>query len=211
MLSSGVIRGTREQIADRLREEVLCGRLSVGERLSEVKLAERFGVSRGSIREALSQLVCEGILVAKPNCGVAVASPAPESIHGLILPIRRMLEVYALKFIYPTLTEDDFRAWDSILLQMEHACRLRDLSSFPQLDLVLHRSILERAGQPDVVAIWHSIAYRLRAHFWQEVKEADERGDLMHLHKHHCELIAAFRSGDLNTAVKALEDHIAEN
>jgi hypothetical protein len=68
------------------------------------------------------------------------------------------------------------------------------LSSFPQLDLALHRSILKRVGQPDLLAIWHTIAYRLRADFWKTVNEADARGDLTRLHKHHSDMIEAFRS-----------------
>lgn len=89
---------------------------------------------------------------------MTVAPPTPEPIQSLILSVRRTLEVYALKHFFPTLSADDFDAWDGIVLKLEHFCRLRYLSSFPQLDLALHHSILERVGQPDLLAIWHTIA-----------------------------------------------------
>ena len=58
------VLSTRDQITDRLREDVFSGRLLPGERVSEATLAERFGVSRGPIREALSLLTSEGLFVA---------------------------------------------------------------------------------------------------------------------------------------------------
>ena len=70
MVIDASIRSVREQITDRLRDDILSGRLAEGERLQEAKLAERFGVSRGPIREVLAQLTHEGLVEAKPNCGV---------------------------------------------------------------------------------------------------------------------------------------------
>jgi DNA-binding GntR family transcriptional regulator len=211
MLIGHPVRSTREQIADQLREDVLSGRLQSGDRLSEVSLAERFKVSRGPIREALSQLTTEGLLLVKQNCGVTVAPPPPEPIRELILPIRRTLEVYALKQVFSRLTAADFQAWDDMLFQMERACRQRDVNLYPQLDIALHPYIIERADQPDLLAIWQGIVNRLRAHFWETVRVASEQNDLMRLHTHHVILIDAFRSGDKTTAVRALNEHIDEN
>ncbi len=202
---------TREQITDRLREDVFSGRLPAGERVSEATLAERFGVSRGPVREALSLLTSEGLFVAKPNCGVTVAPPAPEAIRELVLPIRRTIEVYALKQIFDALTAADFRYWDDILFQMERACRLKEWPQLPQLDVAFHRYLLERADSPDLLAIWQTIVSRMRAHFWDTVRAHNERDDLMRLHAHHAELVAAFRAGPRAAAVKALERHIDEN
>lgn len=205
------VLSTREQITDRLREDVYSGKLPAGERVSEATLAERFGVSRGPVREALSLLTSEGLFVAKPNCGVTVAPPAPEAVRELVLPIRRTIEVYALKQIFDGLTAADFRYWDDVLFQMERACRLEDWPQLPQLDIAFHRYLLERADSPDLLAIWQTIVSRMRAHFWDTVRAHSERGDLMRLHAHHAELVAAFRAGPKRAAVAALERHIDEN
>lgn len=205
------ILSTREQITDRLREDVFSGRLTAGERVSEATLAERFGVSRGPVREALSQLTSEGLFVAKPNCGVTVAPPASESIRELVLPIRRTIEVYALKQIYDSLTPEDFRYWEDILFQMERACRLREWQKYPQLDVRFHRYLLERAEPADLLAIWQTIVSRMHAHFWETVREHHQRNDLMRLHVHHVELYDALRAGPKAAAIHALEEHIAEN
>ncbi|OAI39060.1 hypothetical protein AYO40_06125 [Planctomycetaceae bacterium SCGC AG-212-D15] len=210
MHNPNCVRSTRDQITDSLREDVICGRLTAGERVSEASLAERFGVSRGPIREALSQMVSEGLFVAKPNCGVVIAPPAPLEVRDLVLPIRRTLETYALRHIFPTLGPDDFRHWEDILFRMERACQLGDARAFPALDVAMHRWLMERCGQPDLLAIWQTIVTRMRGHFWVRAEAAQHRGDLMRLHADHVKLIDAFR-GDVNTAVKALEAHIEEN
>jgi DNA-binding GntR family transcriptional regulator len=211
MTSGRGVLSTRDQITERLREDVLTGRLVAGERVSEAALAQRFGVSRGPIREALSLLTSEGLFVAKQNCGVTVAPPATEAVRELVLPIRRTIEVYAFRQIFDSLTPDDFRFWDDILYRMDRACRLGEVHQYPPLDVAFHRHILERAGQPDLLAIWQTIVSRLRAHFWETVREHHERNHLPRLHAHHVELLEAFRKGPKAAAVAALERHIDEN
>ena len=211
MAHFSAIRSTRDQILDVLRGDVFTGRLAAGERVSEASLVERFGVSRGPIREALSQLASEGLVISKPNCGVVVAPPAPEAIRELILPIRTTLELYAIKRIAAELTDDDFAYWTELLTRMEVACRQQDWQTLPQLDVELHRSIVERANEPDLLAIWNSIVTRMRSHFWATVETRARSGDLLSLHRHHVELIEAFRSRNAKESEMALAAHIAEN
>lgn len=211
MSGSRAVLSTREQITDRLREDVFSGRLSAGERVSEATLAERFGVSRGPIREALSLLTSEGLFVAKPNCGVTVAPPAPEEVRGLVLPIRKTIEVYAFRQVFDALGADDFRFWDEVLFRMDRACREQQWQALAPLDLAFHRHILERAGQPDLIAIWQTIVNRLRFHFSATVQEHGRHDNLSYVHAHHADLLAAFRKGPKAAAVAALERHIDEN
>ena len=83
MREEPVYRTIREQIAERIRSDVLSRRFEEGVSLREAALAQRFGVSRAPVRDALLQLTQEGLLVAKPNCGVRVGPKPDEAIQPL--------------------------------------------------------------------------------------------------------------------------------
>ena len=206
MANGVIVRGVRQQVVDGLRDEILSGRLAEGERLSEVRLARRFGVSRGPIREAFVQLTHEGLLVAQPHCGVRVAASAPNSIRKLVTLIRRTIETYALELAFDDLTEDDFRVLDGILARMKLACRRRDYAATVEPDIAFHRFLLERVGQPDLLAIWSTIVARIRRHF-EQVHLAHQNGPI-DVYARHRALVEVFRTGDKEAAVRALHDHI---
>src|SRR5258705_4894084 len=86
------IKGTAEQIADRIRYEIEEGRLVPGAPLNQVDLAARFKLSRIPVREALRQLVAEGYVTYRPNKGAkVVGAVSPEDVQE-ILEIRECLE-----------------------------------------------------------------------------------------------------------------------
>ena len=197
----------REQIANHLRDDVLSGRLAAGDRLNEMALVERFGVSRTPIREALQQLTFEGLLESRPNAGARVAPPPTDAIRQFVVPIRQTVETYALRAIFPTLTEADFHAWDAIIERMRQACLTANYSKIAEQDIAFHRSIVERAGQKDLDAIWISLIVRMRSHFWETHQR--NYGDPMEIYEEHARLLMVFRSGDLEESVAALEQNIA--
>jgi len=206
MLIGERIRSVREQITERLRAEILSGRLSEGERLQEAKLAKHFGVSRGIIREVLAHLTQEGLLEAKLNCGVKVAHSDPDSVRELIVPIRRLIETYALKHFFDEVSEHDIHTWESILHHLKRACQQKDLSAIIQHDLAFHRSLLVRAGIPTLLTIWQTIVARIRRHFREETMNYGD--NLLKIWQEHQRLVDVFRAGDREAAVKALEEHI---
>lgn len=205
MAANSLIRGLREQIVTQLRDDILAGRLDAGARLSETKLAERFGVSRGPIREALVQLTNEGMLIGRPNCGVTVAPTAPDSIRGLIVPIRRTIELYALRQFFDDITEDDFRIWDDILKRLKEACEQQDYHATAEQDIAFHRSLLVRANQPDLLAIWQTIVARIRSHFRQT---HIENPDPLAIYEEHKRIVDTFRTGDKEASLRILEASI---
>ena len=200
------IRSVRDQITDVIRSDIFSRRLPSGSRLSEVDLAKRFGVSRGPIREALSQLTHEGLLISKPNCGVSVAPASTVEIRDLIVPLRRTIETFALRTSFETLDDRDFRVWGEILLKMEFACRNDDEEEIVLQDIAFHRAIVTRAEQPDLLTIWQTILGRVRGHFHEEVHR---RRDILHeIAEDHQRLLAVFQQGDVSAAVEALDQHI---
>lgn len=203
---AGLVFSLREQIVDQLRNDLLCGRFAEGERLSEHQLVERFGVSRTPIREALQQLTQEGLLEGRPNLGVKVASRPPDAIRELVVPIRRSVEIFALRSFFHEINEADYVAWNEILQKLRTACISSDFISIGEQDIAFHRSIVKRAKQRDVEAIWMTLISRVRSHFWQtQRKRYSEPIEVYHEHEH---IINVFRTGDLEASVKALEVNI---
>lgn len=87
---------TAERVADAVREEVTEGRLRPGARLPEQALCAALGVSRNTVREALSQLVAERVLVREPNRGVFVARPDRAAVRD-VYRARRLIEPAAVR------------------------------------------------------------------------------------------------------------------
>ncbi len=86
---------TADRVADAVREEVVEGRLRPGARLPEHELCTALGVSRNTVREALSQLVTERVLMREPNRGVFVAEPDRDAVRD-VYRVRRLVEPAAV-------------------------------------------------------------------------------------------------------------------
>jgi DNA-binding GntR family transcriptional regulator len=90
----------REHIADRLRSAILSGELEPGAALIETVLAERFSVSRAPLREALRQLVEEGLITTVPYTGTHVIELAVDDVRE-IHSLRTTLERFAFEQAWP--------------------------------------------------------------------------------------------------------------
>lgn len=207
MLSSQPLVSVSEQITAELRNELLSGCYTAGTPLREVALAERFGVSRAPIRKVLQQLVQEGLLSGKRNCGVTVAPPPPQAVRELLLPMRARIESYALEQCYDDLTDDDFCRWQAILNRLRLACEERDSVGMLGRDSDFHRFILLRSGQGDLLPIWTPIMARTQVY-----REEGNRAHLdpMAVHGIHAALFDVFRAGNRRAALEALVEHVVD-
>jgi len=154
----------------------------------------------------LALLTHEGLLEAKANCGVKVTASDPESVRELIVPIRRVIETFALKHFFHQINERDILVWETILHHLQSACQRKEITAIILQDLAFHRSILTRAGVPTLLSIWQTIVARIRQHFRHATSHYGD--NLMEIYDHHRRLVEVFRGGDLAAAVKALEEHI---
>jgi len=200
------VKSVRDQIVNRLRGELLSGLHTPGSPMREEGLAERFGVSRMPIRNALQQLVHEGLLVAKRNCGVTVALPPGEVVTGLLNPLRVQIETYALRLCLPRMTADQFDGLQAIIEEMASACRRKDDATVIDNDFAFHQFLLTAAGLDDIVPIWKGVTARMRDfHIRSNQTTHPDYGVIPFVHKR---LLDMFRSGDVEAAALALASHI---
>lgn len=200
-----LVRGLGEQIVERLREDILSGRIAEGERLREVDLAKRFSVSRGPIREAIQQLAWEGVVETDRNKGALVSTSAPNEITELIIPLRCTIEKYAIRLYFDQLTEDDFLVWETILNKMKQACEANDFALISEHDIAFHRSLVTRAHSPDLLAIWSAMVSRIRRHFRESHLKYQKP---IQIYEEHLPIIVALREGSLIEVLQTIEDHI---
>jgi DNA-binding GntR family transcriptional regulator len=207
MKNAGFVRGLRGQLVESLRADVLTGRYREGDAIRQEEVVARYQVSRTPVREALIELEKEGLLVRIPNCGMRVARQAPDSVHEFLIPLRRVIETYALRLCYASLNEDDFRGWDAILERMRKACELRDCVEIGEADIAFHRFLVHRAGEPAVMKIWESIVGQVRAYF---LRYHLNYKDLMIIYREHAAIVDTFRRGDEQASIEFLASRIGD-
>ena len=194
------VRSVREQIVDTLRAEVLAGVWDNDTPVREQALAERFGVSRGPIRDALRQLSREGVLVYRQNKGVRVNTPPSEAERQLLQSMRRKMETFCISQCIDQLTDADDEQLEGILAELTRACKRGDFSTIADCDLALHRYLVRRASS-ELEAVWQSITSRLLMDY--------SRIDRFHeIVAEHEAIVAAVKKRDLNTAKKAMYANI---
>jgi len=191
----------REQIADSLRSDIFSGAVQPGERIREEVLAEKFGVSRGPIRDVLLQLNKEGLLSSKPNCGVTVNHQLPPKLHSIMKGLRLKLETEALKLLKGKLDEDDFDTLRGILVKLHVALKEDNFTEATEMDLAFHRYLVKKAGGDDLVNVWTSVALRMRIDY-QRITKPKESYD------EHTAIVDALEVGNTKKAIEALKDNI---
>ena len=194
------VRSIREQIIDTLRSEILSGVWADDAPVREKALAERFGVSRGPIRDALQKLSTEGVLVYRRNKGVRVNSPPSEAERQLLQSMRREMETHCLGQCIGQLTEADDVQIEEILTALSHACTRGDLSNIANCDLALHRYLVLCASS-ELEEVWQSITSRLLMDY-SRIDRFDEIVD------EHKAIVDAIKQRNFNAAKKALQENI---
>ena len=131
----------REQVYQILRDEICRGDYPAGYRLQEVELTEHLNVSRSPVREALRQLVSDGLLIEVPNKGVYVKEFTTRDIKE-IFDMRVMLESYGIFNSRKNMTSARLEKLLSILHDLEDAFDRGDMETYTRHDERLHDHIV---------------------------------------------------------------------
>jgi DNA-binding GntR family transcriptional regulator len=154
----------RAHIVDGLRQAILSGDIEPGSQLIEASLADQFGVSRGPLREAMRQLIDEGLLVTVPYTGTHVVDLSVEDVRE-IYSMRVNLEIFAFEQIW-TRRDSQFR--DGLIGRHEALTQCidaQDDAASISAELQLHGFVYEATGHRILLKIWESIRGRLQL-YW---------------------------------------------
>ncbi|GLR70530.1 GntR family transcriptional regulator [Agaribacter marinus] len=195
------ILSVREQIADVLRSDIISGELKPNTKLNEQQLAERFGTSRGPIRDVLLKLTKEGLLVSRNNVGSSVSSPLNPDVQKLSIGIRRKIEEFAVKQLEGRLTIDHFRQLEDIIEEMHDHFEGGRYTELTKTDIAFHQYLVELAGGEDLVNIWYPIVIRMRMNYKRittSIKLVEE----------HRDIVNALKIDDTKAAINAIRRNI---
>lgn len=154
----------RAHIAHGLRQAILRGDIEPGAQLIEANLADQFGVSRGPLREAMRQLIDEGLLVTVPYTGTHVVDLSVEDVRE-IYSMRVSLEIFAFEQVW---TRRDATFRDGLVRLHEDLTRCidaQDDAASIYAELQLHGFVYEATGHRILLKTWESIRGRLQL-YW---------------------------------------------
>ena len=191
-----------------LRDLIMGGELAPGARLGEVELAERLGVSRTPVREALSRLAAEGLVEIAPNRGARVATWTVAELEG-VFDLRSVLEPQLTAHAVPNATAADVDELDDLARRMHEVGTpgpRQDLDALVPLNRAFHDRLVALAAHPTLAtALAAAIHPPIVRRNFLTYDEASLRRSLAH----HGEIVAALRAGDPEWARAVMTSHIA--
>jgi len=196
---------TVERVVEELRRAVFEGELESGTPLREVALTESLGVSRPTVREALTMLVAEGLATREPNRGVTVATPEAESVRD-VCRARRVLEGAGVRRWAEATDEQRDRVRESV---EAYIAAVHGDASYQELNarhLAFHVSLVGLTGSERLVAMAEALAVELRLALAQVERirrNAHDQADS------HGALLRMLEEGDVDGAAEFLDHHLA--
>ena len=202
-------RSLSDDVAERVRAAILDGKLEPGARLREEVLASSLGVSRGPVREALTQLERDGLVIVYRNRGAFVARLSYADLEE-VYSLRRALERLAVQRMLrfgDTAKLDELQAVVDELAAA--AARGITTQEAAELDLRFHDLIYQAAKHRRLYDCWNRMQSQIHILLLtrHEVTPAARKP----IDQRHQELLDAIRTGKERVALAALESHLKES
>lgn len=194
------------QAADVIRAQILNGYFPPGFRLIEIRLAEQFNLSRGTIRSALQLLTHEGLVTQIMHRGWTVTTLSFQDTWELFT-LRNVLESFAARLAAETITPDKETRLRNALGQLADAVIQKDFKTIATADFALHKTIIEVSGHSRLLTQYKLIEQQIQLC----IAYADALfPDLNVLVEEHEQLVNAICSGNSSLAEQTAREHNAD-
>lgn len=194
-----------DRLADQIADAILEGTLAPGARLDEASLAERFGVSRTPVREALRQLTTSGLIIIRPRRGAVVATATGEQLRALFVAMGE-IEATCARLCALSMTPLERRALGALSERMGALARRSDHDAYLDANQLFHTAIYRGSHNPVLEEFATSLRRRL-APFRRAQFRAP--GRLKKSHDEHAVVVAAILKGDATAAHAAMIHHVS--
>lgn len=194
----------RDVVFNTLRQAILKGELEPGERLMEIQLADRLGVSRTPIREAIRKLELEGLVLMIPRKGAEVAKISEKSLRD-VLEVRRSLEELAIELAIQRMTEEDMQALAEAQEAFRKAVEDGDAMTIAETDEHYHDIIYNGTGNSRLVQMLNNLREQMYRYRLEYIKDSDKRQILV---VEHDLILKAIQGHHVAEAKTAIREHI---
>ena len=157
----------RDVVFNTLRQAILRGELKPGERLMEIQLANKLGVSRTPIREAIRKLELEGLVLMIPRKGAEVAEITEKSLRD-VLEVRRALEELAVQLACEKITKEEIRELERVAKEFQQVVNSSDITEIAEVDVCFHDIIYTATDNQKLIQLLNNLReqmYRYRVEY----------------------------------------------
>ena len=194
----------RDVVFKTLRQGILTGELKPGERLMEIHLANKLGVSRTPIREAIRKLELEGLVTMIPRRGAEVAQITEKSMKD-VLEVRKVLDNLSVELACERITEEEKELLQNACADFEDAVKTGDFSMIAKTDVAFHDIIVAATRNVRLSQMVNNLAEQMYRYRFEYIKDSTQHNRLVQEHKEICDGIL---HGDKGKALEAIEAHI---
>lgn len=194
----------RDVVFHTLREAILKGELKPGERLMELQLAAKLGVSRTPIREAIRMLEQEGLAVTIPRKGAEVAKMTEKDMED-VLQVREALDELAATIACEQMTTEQLEALRNTMREFEEFTKTGNVKKIAEADVEFHDIIYQATGNPKLVNMLNNLREQMYRYRIEYLK--DEKNYPM-LIQEHSEIVEGLMAKDKAKVSAAMHRHV---
>ncbi len=194
----------RDVVFNTLRQAILRGEMEPGERLMEIQLAQKLGVSRTPIREAIRKLELEGLVVMIPRKGAEVAHITEKDMKD-VLEVRCTLEELAVSLACKKTTPEKIAELKKANKVFEAAIVSKDVVSIVEADVQFHDTIYAMAGNQRLIQIINKLREQMYRYRLEYVKDARTHSILI---DEHNDIIEKMGKKNVDDAKNMMRQHI---
>ena len=203
-VSMGEYLPLRDVVFNTLRQAILRGELKPGERLMEIQLANKLGVSRTPIREAIRKLELEGLVLMIPRKGAEVAEITEKSLKD-VLEVRRALEELAVEIACEKMTAQQIEELKAAAKEFEVTLKSKDVTKYAEADVKFHDVIYMATDNQRLIQLLNNLReqmYRFRVEY---LKKDESHVKLL---EEHDQIIENIEKRNKEEAAKIVCRHI---
>ena len=194
----------RDVVFNTLRQAILTGEMKPGERLMEIHLANKLGVSRTPIREAIRKLELEGLVIMIPRRGAEVAQITWKNLKD-VLEVRKALDVLAIELACERMTQEELQKLCKACEAFKDATKNGDLRKIAESDVVLHDIIVYSTRNNRLIQLVNNLSEQMYRYRFEYIKDVSQHERLV---KEHNDIYESRLKKNKKAAADAVRRHI---